>query len=414
MRKLAVISYHASPLVEPGAGDAGGMTVYVREVTARLARASVATDIFTRAKGAGVRICHLTEGVRVIQVPAGPSGPLDKHELRRYVDDFVDGVRSFSVGQRLAYELIHSHYWQSGVAGVALAEAWDVPLIHSHHTLAKVKNRALAPGDHPEPPERLAGEAAVIARADVLVASTEDERAQLCCLYSAAPDRITTIHPGVDHSRFHPGDRGEARHVLGFAPDELIVLYAGRIQRLKGVDLAISALEQLAPALDRPVRLHVVGGASGPGGEHELERLGRLAAGLGVGGAVRFLGPRPHHELPLHYRAADVVVVCSHSESFGLAALEAHACGIPVVGTAVGGLSHIVRDGRSGFLVAQRDPAVFAARLKTLLSDDSLRAAFGAEAVRMARRFSWERAAAELLELYDCLLLTRSAEACTC
>lgn len=414
MRRLAVVSYHASPLLEPGAGDAGGMTVYVREVAARLARAGIATDIFTRANGAGPRVAHLGTGVRVLQVPAGPFEPLPKEELTRYVGDFVDAVRVAAMSQRISYDVIHSHYWQSGLAGAALADHWGVPLVHSNHTLAKVKNLALAPGDDPEPPERLAGEASVIERADVLVASTDDEWHQLSCLYGAPHDRITTIHPGVDHARFCPGDQAEARRALGLPPDELVVLYVGRIQRLKGIDLALAALEQLTPAVQRPLKLHVVGGASGPGGERELARLQALASELGVEDAVRFLGPRPHGELLLHYRAADVVVVCSHSESFGLAALEAHACGVPVVGTAVGGLSHIVKDGRSGWLVGTRDAAVFAQRLKTLLSDVGLRAAFGTEAAAAARRFSWERTAGELLELYDCLLATRSAEACTC
>ncbi|MFN2389997.1 MAG: glycosyltransferase, partial [Actinomycetota bacterium] len=257
------------------------------------------------------------------------------------------------------------------------------------------------------------GEDAVIGAADVLVASTDDEFRQLTWLYGAAQDRLKTIHPGVDHDAFHPGPRTEARAEIGLG-DEAVLVYAGRIQPLKGIDLAIRAVEQLVPTLHREVVLLVVGGASGSGGDRELARLGRLARDLGIERNVRFAGPHPHGRLPTFYRAADLVVVCSHSESFGLAALEAHACGIPVVGTAVGGLSHILRDGESGYLVDSRDPAVFAARAKTLLADDELRARFGVAAARRSRRFSWTSTAGSFLALYECLASERLPEVCTC
>ncbi|HVM33978.1 MAG TPA: glycosyltransferase [Actinomycetota bacterium] len=411
--RVAVVAYHASPLAEPGAGDAGGMTVYVRSIAEELARSGVHTDIFTRADGRAPRIYHLSQNVRVVAIESGPRAPVDKERQHEFIEDFVAGARAFAAGQRVGYDIIHSHYWQSGVAAARLARAWNVPLVHSHHTLGRVKNAHLAPGDEPESSRRLEGEAQVIAAADVLVASTDEEWKQLACLYGAPQDRVKTLHPGVDHDLFTPGDRAAARASLGFA-DEAVLLYVGRIQRLKGIDLAIEAVEELVPAIERPVRLLIAGGPSGPAGELELERLRRLARVRGVDSAVSFIGAQPHDRLPNYYRAADAVVVCSHSESFGLVGLEAHACGTPVVATAVGGLSYIVREGESGYLVSQRDPSVFAARLKQLLSDDELRRRFSAGAIESARTFSWTRTARSLLELYECLSDENLPEVCTC
>lgn len=410
---LAVLSFHSSPLDEPGSGDAGGMTVYVRSLADALAARGVTTDLFTRAQDARTTPITVSSGVRVVPIEAGPRAPVPKEELQPYLGDFVAGIRAFALSQRLSYDLVHSHYWQSGLAGTALAEAWGVPLVHSHHTLGRVKNRFLAPGDRPEPDHRLDGEDEVIAAADVLIASTDDELRQLTSLYGAAHDRLKTLHPGVDHRIFTPHDRVRARRELGLG-DGAVMLFVGRLQPLKGAELALRALEELRPALDRDLSLILVGGASGPTGDTEIERLKQLARDLGVSNDVSFVGPQPHHRLPLFYSASDVVTVCSHSESFGLAALEAHACGIPVVGTPVGGLSHIVRDGRSGFLVAERDPSVFAARLKTLLSDDVLHSRFSAEALDAASAFSWDRAAVDFLELYECLVRADSPEVCTC
>ena len=414
LKRTAVISYHSSPLIEPGSGDAGGMTVYVRQLAEAVAGRGLATDIFTRADSDLPRVVELAPGVRVVSVDAGPRERVEKEDLSEHLDDFVAGVRAFSTSQRARYELVHSHYWQSGLAAKALATAWGVPFVHSNHTLGKVKNRALAPGDAPEPLARLAGEAEVMDAADVLIASTDEELQQLACLYGASHDRLKTLHPGVDHSLFSPGPKEGPRAELGLSPDEAVLLFVGRIQRLKGLELAIRSVEQLEPALDRPLDLVVVGGPSGRGGRAEIQRLHELASNLGVADRVTWVGPQPHHRLPIYYRAADAVVVCSHSETFGFAALEAHACGTPVVGTAVGGLAHIVDDGRSGFLVETRDPAVFAGRLKTLLSDPELSATFRAEAERSAARFSWDKTADSFLELYECLVREESPEACTC
>ena len=414
MRRLAVLAYHSSPLGPPGEGDSGGMTVYVRDLAAAFARRGIQTDVYTRADGNGATVTSLGTGVRVVAIEAGPRERLPKETLTQYLDDFVNGVRAGALAQRLRYDVVHSHYWQSGLAAIPLTEGWGVPLVHSHHTLGKVKNRFLAPGDRPEPPVRLDGEARVIDAADVLVASTDDDWKQLACLYGAHHDKLKTLHPGVDHTVFSPGDRGEARARLGLAGDEAVMLYVGRIQRLKGIELAIRAAYQLVPALDQPLKLLIAGGSSGPGGEIEVARLRALVDELDLRDVVRFVGAVPHAELPAYYRAADALVVCSHSESFGLTALEAHSCGTPVVGTPVGGLSHVVADERSGFLVDTRDPAVFAARLKTLLADASLRARFSTSAIAAASSFSWDRTAASLQELYECLVREQSPEACTC
>lgn len=412
IERVAVITYHSSPLLEPGVGDAGGMTIYVRGLAGELARRGVHTDIFTRATETGARPVTIARGVRVVPVDAGPRAFLPKAELPGYLDDFVEGVKAFSAARRARYDLVHSHYWQAGLAGRALAESWDVPFVHSAHTLAKVKNRFLAPGDVPEPRRRLAGEMAVIDSADVLVASTDDEYGNLAGLYGGAHDRLKTLTPGVDHQLFRPGDRSAARAELGLG-DEAVLLYVGRIQPLKGLELAIRALDQLRHALERPPLLLVVGGASGASGDLEVERLRALTVELGVRDHVRFCGPQPHRRLPAYYRAAEALLVCSYSESFGFAALEAHACGLPVVGTPVGALSHVVTDGSSGFLLDQRDPSLLAARLKTLLSDRLLAASFSEAARASATRYTWSRAADDFLELYECLVADRWPELCT-
>ena len=412
MKRVAIIVYHSSPLTEPGIGDAGGMTVYVRNVAQVLAKLGFRTDMFTRSTNGRLECADIFPGVRVISIPAGPPEAADKTKLTAHLPEFISGVRASVTTNRIAYDAIHSHYWQSGVAGVELAKAWDVPLVHSNHTLAKVKNTYLPPGDAPEPEARLRGEEQVVAAAHTLIASTDEEWEQLACLYGANHDRIKTIYPGVDHSVFNPGSKEQARLALGLGEGPVLA-YVGRIQPLKGLDLALRAVEQLEPALGHPITLLVVGGASGPTGIREEETLVALADSLGVAGSIRLEGARPHASTPAFYRAADAVVVCSYSESFGLSALEAQACGTPVVGTDVGGLKHIVADGHSGFLCENRDPSEFAGRLKTLLADGDLQKRFASNAVERAASFTWDRTGAELAELYECLA-ERLPEACTC
>jgi D-inositol-3-phosphate glycosyltransferase len=410
--QIALISYHSSPLAEPGAGDAGGMSVYVRQTAEALARCGVRTDVYTRRVGDLPRVVELSPGVRVIWVEAGPAAAA-KEELVTYLPEFTAGVSAFAAAQRMRYDVVHSHYWQSGLAGKALTERWRAPFVHSNHTLGLVKNQTLAEGDLPESDTRIRGEGEVVDAADVLVTSTDEEFENLACLYGAAHDRLKTIFPGVDHEMFFPGDREAARRELGLG-QEAILLYVGRVQPLKGIELALQGVARLVPGLGRPVRLLIVGGPSGRSGQKEMERLHDLTAELQITQNVTFMGPQPHLRLPFFYRAADAAVVVSHSESFGLVALEAAACGTPVVGTSVGGLSHIVNDGVSGYLLDRRDPDMLAKRLKPLLLDPLLRERFSIEAERAALRFSWTGATAALLELYACLMSDSSAELCTC
>jgi D-inositol-3-phosphate glycosyltransferase len=414
VRRVAVFAYHCSPLSEPGAGDAGGMTVYVRALADALARRDVRTDVFTRATSDIGRIVQLGDAVRVVSIQAGPARPLEKIRLPEHIGEFVAGVSAFSTSQRIRYDVAHSHYWQSGLAGLEVSKRWGVPLVHSHHSLGRVKNMWLAPGDAPEPAVRLDGEAKVISEADVVVASTDEEWEHLACLYSADHDGLRTLHPGVDHGLFSPGTSQEARKELDIPPEAVVLLSVGRILRLKGLDLALGTLDRLRDALDRPVCLLIIGGASGAAGEAEVERLRSIAKSLGIENDVLWLGPKPHASLPSLYRAADAVLVCSYSESFGLTALEAHACGTPVVGTEVGGLSHIVENGASGWLVAGRDPAAFATRITQLVTTRSLQEAFHRRAIERASQFSWDIAADQFLELYECLVRAEFREVCTC
>ena len=387
--------------------------MYVRQLAGALAREGLSTDIFTRAVDGARRIVELGPGVRVISIEAGPPTAVEKEELTLYADDFLDGVRAFSTAQRISYDVVHSHYWQAGLVALKLADSWAVPVVHSHHTLGLVKNRFLAPGDRPEPALRVEGEATIARTADVLVASTDEEQNQLACLYGASHDALKTIHPGVDHAVFFPADREEARAELGLG-DQAVVLYVGRIQPLKGVDLGLRAFADARRRLDRDAVFLIVGGPSGRGGNLEIQRLRDLTRELKIEDSVRFVGPQPHDRLPIFYRSADVAVVCSHSESFGLTALEAHACGTPVVGTAVGGLSHIVREGMSGFLLGSRDVKLFADRLVQLLSGATLLDSFSLAAAASSTRFSWDTAAASFIELYECLAKEGSREVCTC
>lgn len=407
--RICVIAYHSSPLMEPGSGDAGGMTVYVRALAASLADQGIATDVFTRAAEGNPAITEIQPGVRVISIAAGPRAVLPKERLRHHIAEFADGMRAFAISQRMGYDLIHSHYWQSGLAGKALAGRWGIPLVHSNHTLGRVKNKWLAPGDAPEPAVRVAGEHEVIDAAEVLVASTAEEWRQLAELYGAPPERLKILYPGVDHDLFSPGDRGDARRLLGL-PEGRLLLAVGRIQPLKGLDLAIESLARL----DASFSLAIVGGASGMNGGGELDRLGALARDLGVEDRIVWAGAQPHRMLPVYYRAADALLVCSHSESFGLAALEAQSCGIPVIGTKVGGLPDLVGDGSSGILVADRDPDAMASEISSLFERPARSAAFGAAARQRALRFSWKTMAEDFLDLYECLIREDSPEVCTC
>ncbi|MBA9003255.1 D-inositol-3-phosphate glycosyltransferase [Actinomadura cellulosilytica] len=407
---------HTSPLDQPGTGDAGGMNVYIVEIAKRLAARGVEVDIFTRATSRDLPpVAELVPGVLVRHVVAGPFEELDKNELPAELCGFTSGVlRTEAAYEPGHYDLLHTHYWLSGQVGWAAKQRWGVPLVHSMHTMAKVKNAALAEGDTPEPPERVLGEEQVVESADRLVANTDEEARQLVELYGADPARVATVTPGVDLSRFRPragllrSGTEVARRRLGLPRDAYVLLFVGRIQPLKAPDVLLRAAARMVeadPALRRRLVVAVVGGPSGTG-RARPEGLQKLAGDLGIADLVRFEPPCPQPELAEWYRAADVTVVPSHNESFGLVAAEAQACGTPVVAAAVGGLRTAVRDGESGVLIDGHDPADYAAVLARLEAEPRLRERLARGAVRHAHRFGWEVTVDRLLEVYTGALTT--------
>ena len=405
-RRIAVLSVHTSPLEQPGTGDAGGLNVYVLETSRRLADLGVEVEVFTRATHSDLpAVVELEPGVTVRNVTAGPFEGLAKDDLPAQLCALTSGLLRVEAQHEPGwYDLVHSHYWLSGQVGWLASERWGVPLVHTAHTLAKVKNLAVADDDVPEPLRRVVGEEQVVAAADRLVANTADEARQLLELYGADPDRVVTVAPGVDVGHFCPSPVAAVRERLGLSVDGLVLLFVGRLQPLKAPDVLLRAaarLGQTAPELRERLVVAVVGGPSG-NGQAEPARLRELAAELGV--RVRFEPPVDADRLRDWYRAADVVAVPSHNESFGLVALEAQACGTPVVATDVGGLRTTVRDGRSGLLVPGHDPADWARALRRALA---VRPALSRGALAHAARFSWSSTAAGLLDTYRSALDAR-------
>jgi D-inositol-3-phosphate glycosyltransferase len=412
-RRVATVSVHTSPLDQPGTGDAGGMNVYVLEVSRRLAEMGVAVDVFTRATSSGLPpVVEVAPGVLVRHVVAGPYEGMAKADLPAQLCTFTAEVLRAEAHQEPGfYDLVHSHYWLSGQVGRVARSRWAVPLVHSAHTLAKVKNASLADGDAPEPLGRLIGEDRVAAEADRLIANTADEAHQLRSLYGARTDQIVTVPPGVDLELFRMADASAARTRLGVPPDAVLLLFVGRIQPLKAPDLLLRSVPELLerrPELRGRLQVAVVGGPSGSGLDRP-EGLHKLAAWLGIADLVRFEPPARADHLADWYRAADVTVVPSHSESFGLVALESQACGTPVVASAVGGLPTAVEDGVSGLLVDSRRPADFAAAIDRLVTGPGLCAEMAGAARRHAERFSWQRTAEGLLVAYRGALADRNA-----
>jgi D-inositol-3-phosphate glycosyltransferase len=406
VRRAAMIVVHSNPLAEPGAGDAGGMTVYVRQIAKALAARGVGVDIYSRKDGSSLPdIYELFPGVRVMQVPAGDP-EITKEELPAYLPEFTANLLRFVENNTPGYDLVHSHYWLSGKVASRLAARLGVPFVHTFHTLGRAKNRSTRIASEPE--SRLAGEARVIAEADAIVASTGDERCWLVDLYAAHPEKIHVIPPGVDHDLFIPGDRSEARRILGIDA-ERVLLFVGRLQPLKAAGTAIRALGNLIDwgRLDRAkTKLLIVGGPSGTSGDSELAELHHLTDELGIAGSVDFIPAQPHVDLPRFYQAADVCLVPSLTETFGLVALEAQSCGVPVVASAVGGLRSVVRHGQTGFLVEPTSSEAFAERAWRILSDARMHAGLSSLSVCSSRDFSWDRSASELGDLYSSALNT--------
>lgn len=411
INRVATLSVHTSPLDQPGTGDAGGMNVYIVETAKRLAARGIEVDIFTRATARALPPkVELAPGVMVRNIQAGPFEELDKRELPAELCGFTSGVLRVEAAHDPGhYDIVHSHYWLSGQPGWVAAHRWGVPLVHSMHTLAKVKNANLAEGDSPEPELRVWGEEQVVADAHKLIANTADEARELIDLYGADPGRVETVVPGVNLGLFRPGDKMAVRRRLDLPLDAYVLLFVGRIQPLKAPDVLIRAAAALLardPGLRSKLVVAVVGGPSGSGRERP-EELQKLAAYLGISDVVRFEPPAPQSVLADWYRAADVTVVPSHNESFGLVAVESQACGTPVVASAVGGLRTAVGNGVSGILIDGHDPFDYATVLGRLAHEPYLRERLGKGAVRHAGVFGWSATVDRLLEVYNCAVSNR-------
>jgi D-inositol-3-phosphate glycosyltransferase len=395
-----MLSYHTSPLAPLGGKKSGGMNVYVRELSRELAAMGHGVDVFTR----GSESPQDLGGARLISLPAGPAGYLSTSELAAYLPEFILALRNFAESQAIHYDVIHAHYWMSGVIGMHLKQGWRTPMVLMFHTLGLVKNRIAAVGIQ-ESAARIRGERKAMWAADQVIAATPAEQADLQWLYELPTAKVSVIPPGVDLQRFHPMEKSAARAELGYADDERLILFVGRIEALKGIDTLIRALYYLGQsAAAKKLRVLIVGGDVEEGLaslESEMGRLLSLARELGLQDRVSFLGSRNQEELVAHYAAADVVVMPSYSESFGMVALEAMACARPVVASRVGGLKYLVRDGETGYHVQEGDAAELAGRLSQLLSDESLLQRMGQAARAEAEQYSWGRAAESISAVYE-------------
>jgi D-inositol-3-phosphate glycosyltransferase len=411
-----MISYHTCPLATLGGKDTGGMNVYVRDLTRYLGRLGVHVDVFTRSQDEHVpHVLHnLGYGNRVVHVPAGPEHPVPKHELPNYLPEFVDGVRNFTQARNLKYDLIHSHYWLSGLAALDLQEDWYIPVIHMFHTLGAMKNRVAQNSEQKEGEYRILGEKKVLESADLIVAATPAEVAQLQWLYQADISKVEIIPPGVDTSRFYPIHKEEAKEFIGITPCDRMLLFVGRIEPLKGLDVllqAINILRQDERFKNITFCLAVIGGdpdASPDTITDEMRRVQEMRDQLGLEDFVVFLGKKSQDTLPYYYSAAEVVIVPSHYESFGMVALEAMACGTPVVASQVGGLAYLVKDGVTGFHVPVGDPEALGDRIAALLSDPELRQRMGRQAAEFSYNYRWENIARRVHHFYVSALEEKS------
>lgn len=409
IKRVAMLSVHTCPLAMLGGKKTGGMNVYVRDLSHELGRRGVYVDVFTRSQDdCQPRVKHdLGERARVIHVPSGPERPIPVNDIGDYLDEFTEGVLSFAAKENLAYELIHSHYWLSGLVAERLRDAWDtgIPIVHMFHTLGHMKNRiARDPGER-VPLQRIEAEQHILQFADRIVVSTPAEEAQLKWLYGANTSKVVTLPPGVDVQRFHPMPKELAKKQLGIPPENRNILFAGRIEPLKGIDTllrAMALIQQRRPAAVENVCVAIIGGDPWSDDlDDEMARLQNLRQELDIHDLVTFLGSKDQDILPYYYAAAEMVVMPSHYESFGLVALEAMAMGTPVIASEVGGLAFLVRDGETGFHVPSRDPEALAERIYRLLVDDSCRQALGQNACAHAQQFSWTITVERMLRLYE-------------
>jgi D-inositol-3-phosphate glycosyltransferase len=409
--RIAMISYHTCPLATLGGKDTGGMNVYVRDLTRELGRRGVGVDVFTRSQDEHVpHVLHdLGYGNRIVHVPAGPETPVPRQELVEYLPTFTDFITDFASTKGIRYDILHSHYWLSGLAALELRARWGLPVIHMFHTLAAMKTRVARDDEEEDSDMRLEGERRLLRQADRIVAATQAELAQFQWLYHVDTRRVAVIPPGVDTGHFYPIPEDEAREFAGVPADKRMILFVGRVEPLKGIDgllQAIAILRAHDDDLGRQLCLAVIGGEPDGGLEEtdEMSRLQELRRDLHIEDMVTFLGRKAQDTLPYYYSAAEVVVVPSHYESFGLVALEAMACGTPVVASETGGLAFLVRDAETGFHVPTADPEAMAERLRQLLRDDLLRERLGRQAAEYAKRYAWPLMAEQIIDLYQGVL----------
>ena len=411
MLRIAMLSYHTCPLATLGGKDTGGMNVYVRELTRQLGHMGIHVDVFTRSQDDHVpHVLHeLGYGNRVVHVPAGPEHPVSKQEMANYIPQFVDGVNKFALEKNIKYDIIHSHYWMSGIAAAALSDLWaGTPIVHMFHTLGEMKNRIARSEAEREGEYRINGEKQVLGRVNRITVATLAELTQLRFLYKADPNKMVVIPPGVDVGHFYPIPSDEAKTYIGIKPEDRMILFVGRIEPLKGVDTLLQAMAclQLKEA-QRPVHLAIIGGDPTASPEQmtvEMARLQKLCEVLGLDQSVVFLGKRDQDKLPYYYSAAEVLVMPSHYESFGMVALEAMACGTPVIASEVGGLAYLVRDGETGFTIPAEEPDALCEKLTWLLNDSELHQKMSRQAAEYAQDYAWEKIAKQIVNVYEGLL----------
>lgn len=411
--RIAMLSYHTCPLATLGGKNTGGMNVYVQMLTRRLGRLGIHVDVFTRSQDEHVpHVLHdLGYGNRVVHVPAGPEIPLPKQELAEHIPTFVDGILDFAAKKGCVYDLIHSHYWMSGMAALELKTIWDAPVVHMYHTLGLMKQRVAQNAEEAEGAYRVKGEREVLMMSDRIVAATQAELAQLQWLYHANPDKISIIPPGVDLRHFYPIPPDEAKEFVGIPKNDRMLLFVGRIEPLKGIDTLIKSIAMIHQKglLDKHccMCLSIIGGDPNADGENmteEMARLKSMSEEHGLGDFVTFLGQRGQDSLPYYYSASEAVIMPSHYESFGMVALEAMACGTPVIASEVGGLAFLVQDGVTGFHFPAQDPEALSQRLMTLIEDEPLRRSMSRQAANVAKDYGWKKIASRMVELYEDVL----------
>jgi len=402
-----MLSVHTCPLATLGGKETGGMNVYVRDLSHELARRGHHVDVYTRSQDAELpRVSHgLGQGARVIHLPAGPEHPYNKHLVYDHLPEFVDGLLTQADADGIHYDVLHSHYWLSGVVAQELRQRWSTPIVHMFHTLGKMKDAVAQRPEERETARRIEVEADIVRFAETLVAATPAEKEQLVQLYGADPARVRVISPGVDTERFYPIPAQPAKGRIGICPDRRIILFVGRIEPLKGIDNLLCAIARVVdgrPELREGLCVPIIGGDLDRVREaDEMVRLQELRGGLGIGDIVTFLGAKDQDMLQYYYSAAEMVVMPSDYESFGMVALEAMACGAPVIASDVGGLAFLVQHGRTGYRVPARDPAALADRITRLLTDEGLRRRIGQRAACWAESYAWPRIADRIEALYE-------------